>query len=50
MKSGIAKFSKIEDTKQCIEDSGKYSLYQSRIKFKAKQIENKYRNTDCWFC
>lgn len=50
MKSGIVKFSKVEDTKQCIEDSGKYALYQSRIRFKVKQIENKYSNADCWFC
>lgn len=36
-KCGIVRFVNLQDAEICLKDSGKYTMYQSRIKFEIKQ-------------
>ena len=50
MKSGLVKFMNPAEAEICLKDSGKYSIYSSRIKFELRSQSQKYRNQDCYLC
>lgn len=36
--SGLVKFRELESTRKCLKDSGKYTLYQQRIRLTARSV------------
>ena len=49
-KTGIMRFKNLEDAEICLKDTGKYTLYNCRIKFSLKNQSEKYRFDDCFLC
>ena len=47
---GIVKFSDISTAKECLKDSGKYSLYGNRIRFSVRKGNYLSVEQGCWFC
>lgn len=43
-------FQDVEVAKNCLAESGKYSLHGSKIKFSVKTTDNQYTDDACWFC
>lgn len=43
-------FKDINTAKDCLADSGKYSLYGNRIKFSVRNQDNAGTEQGCWFC